>query len=118
VLALAATFGTDRAVSTKYQATSTFSLLASDQTVRGTAAVPGTNNAFLSFDTSLNDMADFLVRRLNSPDDGLQLQGKGVTEVYSAALAAAAVGPFNEVCAHCPCFAARHAERADLAAVA
>jgi hypothetical protein len=94
VLAMAATFGTYHAVSTKYQATTTFSLLASDQTVRGTTAVPGTNNAFMSFDSSLNDMADFLVRRVDAPDSAQQLQALGVTEAYSAALAANAEGPF------------------------
>ena len=94
VLAIAATAGMYKTVATKYQATSTFSLLASDQTVRGTAAVPGTNNAFLSYDTSLNDMADFLVRRVDAPDSGQQLQQLGVTEAYSAELAANAEGPF------------------------
>jgi hypothetical protein len=94
VLALAATFGVERVVATKYQATSTFSLLASDQTVRGTTAVPGTDNAFMSFDSSLNDMADFLVRRVDAPDSAQQLQQLGVTEAYSAELAADAEGPF------------------------
>ena len=86
--------GVDQAVPNKYQATSTISLLASRQTTEGTASVPGTRNPFLSYDPSLNATADFLVRRLNSPDDGVQLQRVGVTETYSAELAAAAVGPF------------------------
>ncbi|HEV3170525.1 MAG TPA: hypothetical protein VGZ32_09305 [Actinocrinis sp.] len=86
--------GVDKSVAKKYQATSTISLLASRQATEGTAADPGTRNPFLSYDPSLNATADFLVRRLDSPDDGLQLQGAGVTEAYSAALAASAVGPF------------------------
>jgi hypothetical protein len=94
VVAIAATAGMDKAIAGKYQVTSTISLLASHQAIEGTSTVPGTKNPFLSYDTSLNATADFLVRRLNSPDDGLQLQGKGVTEAYTAALAAAAVGPF------------------------
>ena len=94
VVAIAATAGMDKAIPGKYQVTSTFSLLASHQAIEGTSSVPGTKNPFLSYDTSLNATADFLVRRLDSPDDGLKLQGDGVTEAYSAALAAAAVGPF------------------------
>jgi hypothetical protein len=94
LLTIIAIFGIDRVVPTKYQATSTISLLASSQTVQGTAAAPGTKNAFLSFDASLNDMADFLVRRLDAADSALQLQGLGVTEAYAAALAANAQGPF------------------------
>jgi len=94
VVAIAATAGMDKAIPGKYQATSTFSLLASHQAIQGTGSAPGTKNPFLSYDTSLNATADFLVRRLDSPDDGLKLQGDGVTEAYSAALAAAAVGPF------------------------
>jgi hypothetical protein len=94
VLTLVSVFGVDRAVPTKYQATSTFSLLASHQTVQGTAAAPGTDNAFMSFDTSLNDMADFLTRRVDAPDSAQQLLQLGVTEAYSAQLAANAEGPF------------------------
>jgi capsular polysaccharide biosynthesis protein len=94
VIAVAATAGVDKAVPSKYQSTSTISLLASRKATDGSATVPGTKNPFLSYDTSLDAMADFLVRRLESPADGLLLQGQGVTEVYSAALAAAAVGPF------------------------
>jgi hypothetical protein len=86
--------GVSSSVAKKYQVTSTISLLASRQATQGSASQPGTKNPYLSFDPSLNATADFLVRRLNSPDNGLQLQGQGVTEVYSAALAAAAVGPF------------------------
>jgi hypothetical protein len=94
VLTLVATLGVDRAVPTKYQATSTFSLLASQQAVQGTTAAPGNDNAFLSFDGSLNDMADFLTRRVDAPDSAKQLQQLGVTEAYSADLAANAEGPF------------------------
>jgi hypothetical protein len=94
LLTLIATLGVDRAVPTKYQATSTISLLASAQTVQGTSAVPGTDNVFLSFDDSLNDMADFLTRRVDAPDSAQQLLQLGVTEAYSADLAANAEGPF------------------------
>ncbi len=94
LLTLVATLGVDKAEKTKYQATSTFSLLASQQTVQGTATVPGTDNAFLSFDASLNDMADFLTRRVDAPDSAQQLLQLGVTESYSADLAANAEGPF------------------------
>ena len=94
VLTLVATLGVDRAVPTKYQATSTFSLLASQQAVQGTTAAPGNDNAFLSFDDSLNDMADFLTRRVDAPDSAKQLQQLGVSEAYSAELAANAEGPF------------------------
>jgi hypothetical protein len=86
--------GVNKSVAKKYQATSTISLLASRQATEGTASQPGTHNPFLNYDSSLNATADFLVRRLDSPADGLILQGDGVTEAYSAALAAAAVGPF------------------------
>lgn len=81
-------------VAKKYQVTSTISLLASRQATEGTASQPGTKNPYLNFDSSLDATADFMVRRLNSPADGLLLGGDGVTEAYSAALAAAAVGPF------------------------
>ena len=94
LLTLVATLGVDRAVPTKYQATSTFSLLASQQAVQGTTAAPGNDNAFLSFDDSLNDMADFLTRRVDAPDSADRLQQLGVTEAYSAELAANAEGPF------------------------
>ena len=94
LLTLVATYGVDKAEPTKYQATSTFSLLASQQAVQGTASVPGTDNAFLSFDASLNDMADFLTRRVDAPDSAQQLLQLGVTEAYSADLAANAEGPF------------------------
>jgi hypothetical protein len=94
LLTLVATYGVDKAEPTKYQATSTFSLLASQQAVQGTASVPGTDNAFLSFDASLNDMADFLTRRVDAPDSAQQLLQLGVTEGYSADLAANAEGPF------------------------
>jgi uncharacterized protein involved in exopolysaccharide biosynthesis len=94
LLTLIATFGIDRAEKTKYEATSTFSLLASQKTVQGSSAAPGTENPYLSFDASLNDMADFLTRRVDAPDSAQQLAKLGVTEAYSAELAANAEGPF------------------------
>lgn len=94
VIALAATVGVDRSIATKYQATSSLSLLASQSATTGTAALPGTRNPFLNYNSSLNDTADFLVRRLSSNDAGADLQARGVTETYTVALAAAAQGPF------------------------
>lgn len=94
LLTIALTVGVDRSIPTKYQATSELSLLASQSATAGTDKVPGTGNAFLSFDTSLNDTADFLVRRLGSNDAATDLKNLGVTETYAVALAANAQGPF------------------------
>ncbi len=94
VLAVGLTIGVDRSIPTKYQTTSSLSLLASQSATAGTDALPGTRNAFLSFNSSLNDTADFLVRRMSSNDAANDLQERGVTETYSVALAAAAQGPF------------------------
>jgi hypothetical protein len=77
----------------KYQSTSTVSLLASQQSTVGTSALPGTGNPFLSFDSSLNDTADFLARRVNSASAANTLAAEGVTGTYSAVLAASQ-GPF------------------------
>ncbi len=94
LLTVALTIGVDLSIPTKYQATSETSLLASQSATAGTDKVPGTGNAFLSFDTSLNDTADFLVRRLGSNDAANDLKNLGVTETYAVALAANAQGPF------------------------
>lgn len=94
VVTIALTLGVDKAIPTKYQSTSSLSLLASQSATTGTANVPGSGNAFLSFSSSLNDTADFLVRRLNSNDAANDLGKLGVTETYAVALAAAAQGPF------------------------
>jgi hypothetical protein len=71
------------------------SLLASQQSIKGTSTLPGTGNPFLSFDSSLNDTADFLVRRLASTDASQQLTGEGVGG-YTAVLAASE-GPFIQL---------------------
>lgn len=94
VVTIALTLGVDKAIPTKYQSTSSLSLLASQSATTGTSNLPGTRNAFLSFSSSLNDTADFLVRRMNSNDAATGLGKLGVTESYAVALAAAAQGPF------------------------
>ena len=94
IVAIALTVGVDRSIPTKYQSTSSVTLLASQSATTGTQNQPGTRNAFLTFSSSLNDTADFLVRRLNSNDAANDLHTRGVTEGYAVALAAAAQGPF------------------------
>ncbi|HEU5429204.1 MAG TPA: hypothetical protein VFU74_20155 [Actinocrinis sp.] len=94
LLTIALTVGVDQSIPAKYQSTSEISLLASQSATAGTDKVPGTGNAFLNFGSSLNDTADFLVRRLSSNDSGNDLAKLGVTETYAVALAAAAQGPF------------------------
>ena len=94
LLTIALAFAVDKAVPTKYQSTSSITLLASQSATTGTTTLPGTGNAFLNFNSSLNDTADFLVRRLGSTDAANDLSARGVTEAYVVALAAAAQGPF------------------------
>jgi capsular polysaccharide biosynthesis protein len=94
LLTVALAVGVNRAVPTKYQSTSSITLLASQSATVGTNTLPGTNNAFMNFNSSLNDTADFLVRRLGSTDAANDLRKRGVTETYVVALAAAAQGPF------------------------
>jgi hypothetical protein len=94
LLTVALAVGVDKSVPTKYQSTSSISLLASQSATTGTSTVPGTGNAFLNFNSSLNDTADFLVRRMGSNDAANDLRGRGVTEAYIVALAAGAQGPF------------------------
>jgi len=94
IVAIALTVGVDRSIPTKYQSTSSLSLLASQSATAGTQSLPGTRNPFMSYGSSLNDTADFLVRRMNSNDAANDLHTRGVTETYTVALAAAAQGPF------------------------
>jgi capsular polysaccharide biosynthesis protein len=94
LLTAALAVGVDKKVPTKYQATSSITLLASQSATSGTSTVPGTGNAFASFNSALNDTADFLVRRMGSADVANDLASRGVTESYAVALAAAAQGPF------------------------
>lgn len=94
IVAIALTVGVDRSIPTKYQSTSSVSLLASQSATAGTQSLPGTRNPFMSYGSSLNDTADFLVRRMNSNDAANDLRNRGVTEAYTVALAAAAQGPF------------------------
>ncbi|MEY9933729.1 hypothetical protein ABH926_008389 [Catenulispora sp. GP43] len=78
-------------ISSKYQTTSTISLLNSPA---GSSADQGTGNPFLAFNSSLTPMADFLARRLSSDQTATDLAGKGVTDAFSAELAPNASGPF------------------------
>lgn len=94
LLTVALTIGVDRSIPASYQANSELSLLASQSATTGTGALPGTGNPFLNYGSSLNDTADFLVRRLGSNDAANDLKNLGVTESYAVALAAAAQGPF------------------------
>ncbi|HEU5354337.1 MAG TPA: hypothetical protein VFU65_07740 [Actinocrinis sp.] len=94
LITIALTIGVDRSIPTKYQSTSEISLLASQSAIAGTDKLPGTGNPFLNYGSSLNDTADFLVRRLGSNDSATDLVKLGVTETYAVALAAAAQGPF------------------------
>jgi len=98
LLAVVATVGVERSIPRQYQSTGMVSLLASPQSIKGTSTVPGTENPFLSFDSSLNDTADFLVRRLSSTDAAQQLAGEGVG-TYTAVLAASQ-GPFIQLTAN------------------
>jgi hypothetical protein len=94
VVTILLTVGLDRSIPTKYQTTSSVSLLASQSATQGTANLPGTKNPFLNYSSSLNDTADFLVRRLGSTDAANDLGQRGVTESYAVVLAAGAQGPF------------------------
>lgn len=94
LLTIALTVGVDRSIPTTYQANSEVSLLASQSATTGTSTLPGTGNPFMNYGSSLNDTADFLVRRLSSNDAANDLKNQGVTESFAVALAAAAQGPF------------------------
>lgn len=97
LLVLGLTAGVYASIPKQYQTSAMMSLLASQQSIKGTEAVPGTSNPFMNFDSSLNDTADFLVRRLASTDAAQQLGTEGVTS-YTAMLAASQ-GPFIELTA-------------------
>lgn len=92
VLAAVLAAGVDRSMPKQYQSAGMVSLLASQQSTKGTSELPGTGNPFLSFDASLNDTADFLVRRVEAGPAAQQLAAEGVGD-YTAALAASQ-GPF------------------------
>lgn len=94
VITIALTLGVDKAIPTKYQSTSSLSLLASQSATVGTATLPGTRNPFMNYNSSLNDTADFLVRRMGSNNVASDLAKLGVTDTYAVALAASAQGPF------------------------
>jgi hypothetical protein len=94
LLTAALVVGVDKSVPTKYQSTSSLTLLASQSATTGTSTVPGSGNPFGNFNSSLNDTADFLVRRMGSTGVANDLRGGGVTEAYVVALAAGAQGPF------------------------
>ncbi len=97
LLALGLTAGVYTSIPKQYQSSAMMSLLASQQSIKGTSTVPGTSNPFLNFDSSLNDTADFLVRRLASTDAAAQLGADGVSG-YTAVLAASE-GPFIQLTA-------------------
>lgn len=98
LLAATLTAGVNRSIPRQYQSAGMVSLLASQQSIKGTSTLPGTGNPFLSFDSSLNDTADFLVRRLASTDAAQQLAAEGVG-AYTAVLAASQ-GPFIDLTAN------------------
>jgi hypothetical protein len=78
-------------ISSKYQTTSTISLLNSSA---ASSANQRTGNPFLAFDSSLTPMADFLARRLASDQSATDLAARGVVDPASAELAPNASGPF------------------------
>lgn len=78
-------------ISSKYQTTSTISLLNSSA---ASSANQRTGNPFLAFDSSLTPMADFLARRLGSDQSATDLAARGVVDPASAELAPNASGPF------------------------
>lgn len=75
----------------KYQSQATVSMMNSKQ---GSAIQPFNGNAYLAFDSTLTDTADFLARDLSSAAAGQQLAQQGVTDSYTAALSSNAMGPF------------------------
>ncbi len=76
----------------KYESDSTIALLNAQRPA--TSTTPGQSNPFLAFDPSLTATADYLARNLTSDTSAAQLKGEGVTEQYTATLAANAQGPF------------------------
>ena len=98
LLVLGLSAGVYASIPKQYQTSAMMSLLASQQSIKGTSTVPGTSNPFMNFDSSLNDTADFLVRRLASDDAAQELGTEGVSG-YTAVLAASQ-GPFIELTAN------------------
>jgi hypothetical protein len=113
LVAVALTGGVYQAIPVQYESTSMISLLASQQATKGTVTLPGTENPFSNFDSSLNDTADFLTRRVDSSDDALQLAAQGVTGKYSETLAASQ-GPFILLTVQGPTAATAQAEMSTL----
>ena len=97
LLAMGLTAGVYTSIPKQYQSSAMMSLLASQQSIKGTSIAPGTSNPFMNFDSSLNDTADFLVRRLASTDAAQVLSAEGVAG-YTAVLAASQ-GPFIQLTA-------------------
>lgn len=95
ILAGVLTAGVQKSIPKQYQSIGMVSLLASQQSIKGTSQLPGTNNPFLSYDSSLNDTADFLVRRVEAGPAAQQLAAAGVG-AYSVELAASQ-GPFIDL---------------------
>ncbi|GAA2036587.1 hypothetical protein GCM10009839_41980 [Catenulispora yoronensis] len=91
LLALALPAGAWFAVPPKYTSTSTISLLNS---AAASSSTNRTGNPFTAFDNSLNGMADYLTRTLNSDQSMADLAKVGVTDLASAELATNASGPF------------------------
>jgi capsular polysaccharide biosynthesis protein len=80
---------------TKYESTSTVSLLTAERA--SIISKSGNTNPYLTFDTSLVATADFLSRSLSSKGAQLELKSLGVDEEYTVALADNAQGPFISI---------------------
>ncbi len=77
---------------TKYESTSTVSLLTAERA--SIVNKDGNTNPYLTFDSSLVATADFLSRSLSSKGSQDELKNMGVSEAYTVALADNAQGPF------------------------
>ncbi|MCU7726413.1 hypothetical protein ODJ79_22005 [Actinoplanes sp. KI2] len=77
---------------TKYESTSTVSLLTAERA--SIISKSGNTNPYLTFDTSLVATADFLSRSLSSKGAQEDLKKLGVGQEYTVALADNAQGPF------------------------
>jgi capsular polysaccharide biosynthesis protein len=80
---------------TKYESTSTVSLLTAERA--SIVSKSGNTNPYLVFDSSLVATADFLSRSLSSKGSQEELKGMGVSEEYTVALADNAQGPFISI---------------------
>lgn len=80
---------------TKYESTSTVSLLTAERA--SIVNKSGNTNPYLTFDSSLVATADFLSRSLSSKGSQDELKGLGVSEEYTVALADNAQGPFISI---------------------